>query len=194
MSTVVDKSPPFLENFGYASLYAEDGREMHKSWGNAIEFNEAADRMGVDVMRWLFCAHKPENNLLFGYNRGNEVRRHFLIPLWNVYKFFVTYAKLDGWDPVENGFAESFDPAYPEGTAPKSDNPLDLWILGRLNQIVGKVTHALKTAIRTALRFKSTISLMTSPTGISAGAGGGSGGESRMKIKTTHMRLYITCW
>ncbi len=64
MATVVDSSPPFLENFGYATLLAEDGRPMHKSWGNSIEFNEAADKMGVDVMRWLYCAHKPENELL----------------------------------------------------------------------------------------------------------------------------------
>ena len=58
MATVVDGTPPFLENFGYASLLAEDGRPMHKSWGNSIEFNEAADRIGVDVMRWLYC-HPP---------------------------------------------------------------------------------------------------------------------------------------
>jgi isoleucyl-tRNA synthetase len=59
MATVMDGTPPFLENFGYALLLGEDGRPMHKSWGNAIEFNEAADKMGVDVMRWLFCTHKP---------------------------------------------------------------------------------------------------------------------------------------
>jgi isoleucyl-tRNA synthetase len=59
MATVVDGSPPFLQNFGYATLLAEDGRAMHKSWGNMIEFNEAADKMGVDVMRWLYCNHKP---------------------------------------------------------------------------------------------------------------------------------------
>ena len=51
MSTVLTNQPPFKELFGYALLFAEDGREMHKSWGNAIEFNEAADKMGVDVMR-----------------------------------------------------------------------------------------------------------------------------------------------
>ena len=84
MGTVLDNSPPFLENFSYASLHAEDGREMHKSWGNSIEFNEAADKMGVDVMRWLYCAHKPENNLLFGYHRAEETRRRFIIPFWNV--------------------------------------------------------------------------------------------------------------
>ncbi|HSQ27374.1 MAG TPA: class I tRNA ligase family protein, partial [Anaerolineales bacterium] len=51
MATVIDSSPPFLRNFGYATLVDETGRPMHKSWGNSIEFNEAADKMGVDVMR-----------------------------------------------------------------------------------------------------------------------------------------------
>lgn len=140
MATVMDNSPPFLENFGYATLLAEDGRAMHKSWGNAIEFNQAADQMGVDVMRWLYCSHKPENDLLFGYQRGDEVRRQFLIPLWNVYSFFVTYANLDGWLPN----TEKFDPAAPEGPTPQSSNLLDQWILARLNQLVVSVTDALE--------------------------------------------------
>jgi len=140
MATVIDRSPPFRECFGYATLYAEDGRPMHKSWGNMIEFNEAADTMGVDVMRWLFCAHKPENNLLFGYKRADEVRRQFLIPLWNVYSFLVTYANLDGWEPGGDGF----DPATPEGPTPESDNPLDRWILARLNALVARCTSALE--------------------------------------------------
>jgi len=40
---------------------------MHKSWGNAIEFNDAAETMGADVVRWMFCSTKPENDILFGY-------------------------------------------------------------------------------------------------------------------------------
>jgi isoleucyl-tRNA synthetase len=55
-STVLAEEPPFLNLFGYATLYAEDGREMHKSWGNAIEFNEAAEKMGADTMRWLYAS------------------------------------------------------------------------------------------------------------------------------------------
>ena len=142
MATVIDRSPPFLENFSYATLLAEDGRPMHKSWGNAIEFNEAADQMGVDVMRWLYSAHKPENDLLFGYNRGDEVRRGFLIPLWNVYSFLVTYANIDGWAPEQD---DDFDPAFPEGSAPHSEalSLLDRWILGRLNQVVQTTTNSL---------------------------------------------------
>jgi len=139
MATVLDNSPPFLENFSYASLQAEDGREMHKSWGNSIEFNEAADKMGVDVMRWLYCAHKPENNLLFGYHRAEETRRRFIIPFWNVYSFFTTYAEIDGWSPDN----KDFDPDFPEGPTPASQNPLDRWILGRLNQVVQQVTAEL---------------------------------------------------
>ena len=142
MATVVDNSPPFLENFSYASLMAEDGREMHKSWGNAIEFNEAADKMGVDVMRWLYCSHKPENNLLFGFQRAEETRRRFLIPLWNVYSFFATYANLDNWEPQTT----SFNPAKPEGSTPQSNNPLDIWILARLNQVVANVTKSLENS------------------------------------------------
>ncbi|MBN1402459.1 MAG: isoleucine--tRNA ligase [Anaerolineae bacterium] len=143
MATVLDNTPPFRENFSYATLLAEDGSPMHKSTGNMIEFNEAADRMGVDVMRWLFCAHKPENNLLFGYGRADEVRRQFLIPLWNVYKFLVTYANLDGWEPVTDG---AFVPEQPAGPTPESDNPLDRWILGRLHQVVARCTEALENS------------------------------------------------
>ncbi|NOZ70771.1 MAG: isoleucine--tRNA ligase [Chloroflexi bacterium] len=142
MATVIDNSPPFLQNFGYASLLAEDGREMHKSWGNAIEFNEAADKMGVDVMRWLYAAHKPENNLLFGYQRADEARRRVLIPLWNVYNFLITYARLDDWQPSNT----DFDPANPEGPTPSVSNPLDRWILARLNQVVARVTDALENS------------------------------------------------
>ncbi len=105
MSTVLENKPPFLENFGYASLLAEDGRQMHKSSGNSIEFNDAADKMGVDTMRWLYCAQKPENDLLFGYHRAEETRRRFIIPLWNVYSFLATYASLDNWTPPASDFS-----------------------------------------------------------------------------------------
>ena len=141
----MDNSPPFLENFGYATLMAEDGRAMHKSWGNAIEFNDAASKMGVDVMRWLYVTQRPENNLLFGYQRADEVRRRFLIPLWNVYNFFVTYANLDGWEPSQEGFV----PAVPEGTAasqPGNEAPLDRWVLARINQVSDRCTSALENS------------------------------------------------
>jgi isoleucyl-tRNA synthetase len=47
---------------------------MHKSWGNSIEFNEAADKMGVDVMRWFTATISRRTTSQFGYNRGDEAR------------------------------------------------------------------------------------------------------------------------
>ena len=91
-----DRAVPTI--FGYALVFGEDGRPMHKSWGNAIEFDEAAERMGVDVMRWMFAKARPEDNINFGWHAADEARRELLI-LWNVYAFFVTYARLAGWVP-----------------------------------------------------------------------------------------------
>ena len=133
MSTIMERRAPFRAVQTYATLFAEDGRAMHKSWGNSIEFNDAADTMGVDVMRWMYCAHKPETNLLFGYHRADETRRRFLIPLWNVYSFFVTYANLDGWTP-DNA----------QGTLPDAQmQELDRWMLARLNQVLARVTECM---------------------------------------------------
>jgi len=73
---------------------------MHKSKGNAIWFEDAAEKMGADVMRWLYLRANPASNLNFGYNTGEELKRGFLSTLWNTYSFFVTYANLDGWVPA----------------------------------------------------------------------------------------------
>ncbi|MHA1906445.1 MAG: isoleucine--tRNA ligase [Candidatus Thorarchaeota archaeon] len=131
MSTILERKAPFKEVFTYATLTAEDGRAMHKSWGNMIEFDEAANKIGVDVMRWLYCDQKPEKDLAFGYHATDVVRRQFLIPLWNVYSFFVTYANMDGWTPQKK-----------LKTAPSQ---LDRWILSRLNKLVQTVTECLES-------------------------------------------------
>ena len=89
---------------GYATLFGDDGRPMHKSWGNSIEFNEAAERMGVDVMRWMYAKQRPEDNILFGYRTADEARRELLV-LWNVFAFFMTYARLADWQPAHDGAA-----------------------------------------------------------------------------------------
>lgn len=133
MSTVLEKTNPFKTVLGFASALGEDGRPMHKSWGNAIEFNEGAEKIGVDVMRWMYATADPEQNLLFGYKRADEVRRRFHLMFWNIYNFFVTYANLDGWKPDITKFA----------THP-SENALDSWIISRLHQTIKIVTQSLE--------------------------------------------------
>jgi isoleucyl-tRNA synthetase len=123
MSTVLEKGSPFKTILGYAMMKGEDGREMHKSWGNAVDTDEAFDKMGADVMRWVFCRHNPVQNLNFGYALGDEVRRKFLT-LWNVYSFFVTYANIDKVSPASLA------------AKPEELSHLDRWILSRLNSLV----------------------------------------------------------
>lgn len=127
MSTILTKENPFETVLGYGSLLAEDGRPMHKSWGNSIEFNEGADKIGADVMRWMYAATNPSDNMLFGYKKADEVRRRFFLILWNSYSFFVTYANLANWTPSKT----------------KSKNVLDQWISVRLQQTINIATESL---------------------------------------------------
>lgn len=132
MSTVLEDTNPFKTVLGYGTLMDEKGQPMHKSKGNMIEFLEGADKIGVDVMRWMFARANPADNMLFGYKSADEVRRQFHLKLWNVYNFFVTYANLDGWEP---GIRRK---------PGKATNVLDKWILIRLSQLVSLVTENLE--------------------------------------------------
>ena len=99
MSTMMEDRAPFKVLLGHALVRDENGEEMHKSKGNAIPFEEAAEKMGVDVMRWMYCRHNPANNINFGYGPADEIRNRFILKLWNTYAFFCNYARLDGFDP-----------------------------------------------------------------------------------------------
>jgi isoleucyl-tRNA synthetase len=131
MSTALENRPPFRTVLGHAMVRDEHGEEMHKSKGNAIWFEDAADNMGVDVMRWLFFRQNPANNINFGYGPADEVRRAMFLTLWNTYAFFVTYATLDDWSP---------DGAQ----SPIQYTELDRWALSELHQLVAGVTDRLQ--------------------------------------------------
>ncbi|OGK62341.1 isoleucine--tRNA ligase [Candidatus Roizmanbacteria bacterium RIFOXYC1_FULL_38_14] len=124
MSSVLENTNPFERVLGYGTMLGEDGRAMHKSWGNSIEFNEGADKIGVDVMRWMFARQNPADNMLFGYKKADEVRRQFYLMLWNVNKFFVEYANLDKFEVQDDKINL------------KSKNILDTWILSRLASLI----------------------------------------------------------
>ena len=128
MSTVMEGRTPFLTCFGHGLVLAEDGREMHKSWGTAIWFDDAVEVLGADVMRWIYCTARPEGNLLFGYGKGEETKKRFLIPLWNIYSFFTTYARLDRWVPKRKA---------------NHLTSIDQWILSRLQTLILDVTTRL---------------------------------------------------
>jgi isoleucyl-tRNA synthetase len=118
--TLVDRQP-YRRVLTYEKVLDEDGREMHKSWGNAIDLDDALDRMGADVMRWLYCSQNPSLDLRFGYGMAEEVKRRFLT-FWNSVKFFVEYANIQGFSPSWSELAPSGDLL-----------PLDRWLVERTN-------------------------------------------------------------
>lgn len=141
MSAMLSKEAPFKTLLGHALVRDARGEEMHKSAGNSIAFDEAADVLGAEVMRYLYAAQNPVLNLNFpdiGGGQGKskstidgEVRSK-LLTFWNCYSFFVTYARADNWTP----------PTQAMPLAERSD--LDRWILSRLQRLVGDAHHAFK--------------------------------------------------
>ena len=130
MSTALENHEPFRSVFSYALMRDEKGEEMHKSRGNSIDFAEAADKMGVDAMRWVFLRHNPAQNLNFGFGSADEVRRRFLLTLWNTYSFFVTYANIDEFRPQN-------------GATVAASSEMDRWITSELQSLVAQVTESM---------------------------------------------------
>jgi len=150
MSTVLEGTSPFKTLLGFATLLGEDGEPMHKSKGNLVVFDEAAETVGSDTMRWLYLNQNPELNLNFpripseqavklAREAGVAVRlsekwmlvRRTLDKIWNVYWFFVTYANIDSFNPRQHRLP----------IAQRSD--LDRWIISELQQTIQAVTNGL---------------------------------------------------
>ena len=134
MSAALEGVAPTRAVFSYGLMRDEHGEEMHKSKGNSIPFEDAADKMGADVMRWVFSRHIPQNNLNFGYSVGDAARRRFVLPLWNIYYFFTTYARLDGWTPNQ---------AQHSGRNGHLGE-LDRWAISELHSLIRSVTDDLE--------------------------------------------------
>ncbi len=124
MSTLMTGRAPFKVLLGHALVRDEKGEEMHKSLGNSIPFEEAAEKMSADLMRWMFCRQNPVSNLNFGYGPADALRNKFVLKLWNTYAFFCNYARLDGFDCVA--------PKLPVADRPD----IDRWILSDLQLLI----------------------------------------------------------
>ncbi len=124
ISTMMEDCAPFKVLKGHGLVMDDEGKPMHKSEGNAIWFDEAAERFGVDVMRWLYAATAPERNVLFGPKHCDETRRDVILPWWNVYAFFSNLARVDDFRPGEHT------------CTPAERSLLDRWILSDLHKLV----------------------------------------------------------
>jgi isoleucyl-tRNA synthetase len=126
MSTMMVHQSPFKTLLGHGLVRDEHGEEMHKAKGNSIPFDEAADKMGADLMRWMYCRTNPAGNVNFGYHPADELRSKFTIKLWNSYAFFCDNAR-----QAEGGFDLS------ARSVPVKERPdLDRWILSDLQKLI----------------------------------------------------------
>ncbi len=115
----------------------EQGRKMSKSLGNVVDPWDVLNVHGADAFRWyLYTASPPGQERRFSVNLVGAVVRDFVLTLWNVYSFFVTYANLDGWKP---------SPGLAEGHGHTSLTVLDRWLLSELNVLVREVTEGYET-------------------------------------------------
>ncbi|MFQ5631277.1 MAG: class I tRNA ligase family protein, partial [bacterium] len=129
MAVTLDNRSPYQRMLGHESVVAEDKTRFSKT-GFMIHFDEAVEKIGADAMRYLFCSAPVAHNVRFGYKLGNEGRRR-LLTFWNVYSFFITYARLDS--PT----LHDFEPDK------KNLTVTDRWLLARTNIFLQDATDSM---------------------------------------------------
>lgn len=115
-------------------LVDRDGRKMSTRLGNVLDPWKVLDRQGADALRWfLFTGGSPWSPRRVYVEALDEAVRQFLLTLWNVYSFFITYANANGFDPAEGG-------------TPVGERPLlDRWILSQLARTVAEARRGLES-------------------------------------------------
>ncbi len=148
LSTALFGKPAFRNVVVNGLVLAEDGLKMSKRLKNYPDPMHMVNAYGADALR-LYMIHSPvvrAESLRFSEEGVKHAMRHLLIPLWNAYSFFVTYANIDGW---------SADRIRRDAT---HENRLDRWIRSSLETLVQDVTDAmdaydLQKAVRPFVKF-----------------------------------------
>jgi len=130
VSTAVTGGSSFKNVICTELILDKNGKKMSKSIGNVIDPVPLIEKYGADAVRWTFFDSDPWQVKRFAADLPSESLRALLIPVWNCYSFFVTYANLDRWQPSKQAFT----------TRPE----LDRWILSELSLLVSEVTTALE--------------------------------------------------
>jgi isoleucyl-tRNA synthetase len=125
ISTLVKGVSPYKTVMCLELILDEKGQKMSKSKGNVIDPWTILDAQGADAFRWsIYTASPPWNPRRFGSTIVQDALKEFIIPLRNVYSFFSLYANIDHFDP-------KLAPKIPY----EKRNPLDRWVLAKLEQI-----------------------------------------------------------
>ena len=128
LSTLLTGGPSYRNVICLGHILDEKGRKMSKHLGNVVNPWEVLEAHGADATRWyLFTASAPGDTRRFSQALVGDVVRRFLLTLWNVYSFFVTYANIDKFHPGQ----------VSQGWKPSAE--LDRWLLSEIHSLVAQV-------------------------------------------------------
>ncbi len=131
-STMLFGRSPYRTCMVLGHVLDAEGKKMSKSRGNVIDPWEVFSKQGADALRWaLYTATSPGNPRRFSMDQVDDAVRKHLLTLWNTYSFFVTYARIDGFDPKE------------DYVAPSERSLMDRWALSELQLTTKTVTERL---------------------------------------------------
>ena len=132
LGTLLFGKAPYKNVVVNGLVLAEDGKKMSKRLKNYPDPKHVIDTYGADALR-LYLINSPvvrAENLRFSEAGVKQLLRDLLIPWWNAYSFFVTYANADGFDE-------------PDVARPDSPHVLDRWIVSSMETLIADVSTAM---------------------------------------------------
>ena len=132
LSTALFDEPAFKNVIVNGIILAEDGQKMSKRKKNYPDTSLIFNKYGADATRF-YLMNSPvvkADDFRFSERGVDEVVRSIILPLWNAYSFFITYASIDKWEPPKNIEKK-----------PNSKNKLDNWIISELHSVINEVTE-----------------------------------------------------
>lgn len=133
ISTLIFDKSPYKNVIVLGHVQDKDGRKMSKHLGNVVDPWTVLDNQGADAVRWYFYANSaPWLPNRFDDKAVNEYQRKFMGTLWNTYAFYVLYASIDNFNPMD------YKLEYNKLA------PMDKWILSKLNSLVKFVDKSLE--------------------------------------------------
>lgn len=123
MSVAMTGKAPYKKVIGTAMLLDKDGYKLSKSSPNNITIDEGFEKIGADIIRYMFAANNMLSDVRFSFETTDEIKRK-LIGFWNVLTFFNTYAIID--NPKLAGFVP--DKASLDIT--------DKWLIEKTNKLI----------------------------------------------------------
>ena len=133
ISTLIFDKAPYKNVIVLGHVQDENGQKMSKSKGNAVDPFEALETYGADAIRWYFYTNSaPWLPNRFHGKAVIEGQRKFMGTLWNTYAFYVLYANIDKFNPMDYKLEDC------------KLSIMDKWLLSRMNSTVKEVDDCLE--------------------------------------------------